>query len=54
MPPKRHVIQQEELQVEGLTDEAAIAETESYLKSIAIGMGIDDLQIKHMKLKGNM
>jgi spoIIIJ-associated protein len=42
------VIQQEELQVEGLTGEAAIAETESYLKSIAVGMGIDDLQIKHI------
>ena len=48
MPPKKHVIQQEELQVEGLTGEAAIAETESYLKSIAVGMGIDDLQIKHI------
>ena len=37
----------EEVQIEGLSDETAIEETEHYLKKIAIGMGIDDIQISH-------
>lgn len=40
-------VEKEEVQVEGLSDETAIAETEHYLKMIAIGMGIDDIQISH-------
>ena len=38
---------QEEIQIEGLSDETAIEETEHYLKMVATGMGIDDLQISH-------
>lgn len=40
-------VEKEEVQIEGLSDETAIAETEHYLKMIAIGMGIDDIQISH-------
>ena len=41
------VAQQEEVQVEGLSDEAAILETEQYLRMVADGMGISDLQVSH-------
>ena len=41
----------EEVQIEGLSDETAIEETENYLKMIAIGMGVDDIQISH-EIKG--
>ncbi|MBO0587562.1 RNA-binding cell elongation regulator Jag/EloR [Sporosarcina sp. E16_8] len=44
-------VEKEEVQVEGLSDETAIEETEHYLKMIAIGMGIDDIQISH-EIKG--
>jgi len=37
----------EEVQIDGLSDETAIEETENYLKMIAIGMGVDDIQISH-------
>jgi spoIIIJ-associated protein len=37
----------EGVQIEGLSDETAIKETEHYLKSIATAMGIDDIQISH-------
>ncbi|MBO0601798.1 protein jag [Sporosarcina sp. E16_3] len=40
-------VEKEEVQIEGLSDETAIGETEHYLKMIAIGMGIDDIQISH-------
>ena len=40
-------VEKEEVQIEGLSDETAIQETEHYLKMIAIGMGIDDIQINH-------
>ncbi len=40
-------VEKEEVQIEGLSDETAIEETEHYLKMIAIGMGIDDIQISH-------
>lgn len=41
------VAQQEEVRVEGLSDEAAILETEQYLRMVAEGMGISDLQVSH-------
>ncbi|MCG7335104.1 protein jag [Sporosarcina sp. ACRSM] len=44
--PDETVVEREELQVEGLSDEAAIQETANYLQGIATGMGIDDLQIQ--------
>ncbi|MBE1556521.1 RNA-binding cell elongation regulator Jag/EloR [Sporosarcina limicola] len=40
-------VKQEEVCVEGLSDEVAIEDTEQYLKSVAVGMGIDDLQVSH-------
>lgn len=45
--PEQTVVKREELQVEGLSDEAAIGETVNYLRNIAMGMGIDDLKVKH-------
>ncbi|MEK4405620.1 RNA-binding cell elongation regulator Jag/EloR [Sporosarcina psychrophila] len=44
-------VEKEEVQIEGLSDETAIEETEHYLKMIAIGMGVDDIQISH-EIKG--
>lgn len=44
-------VEKEEVQIEGLSDETAIEETENYLKMIAIGMGVDDIQISH-EIKG--
>jgi spoIIIJ-associated protein len=41
------VVEKEEVRVEGLSDDTAIEETEHYLKMVATGMGIDDLQISH-------
>ncbi len=41
------LVEKEKVQIEGLSDETAIEETEHYLKMIAIGMGIDDIQISH-------
>ena len=46
--PEQNVVEQEIPQVEGLSDEAAIMETANYLQTIAIGMGIDDLKVKHI------
>ena len=40
-------VEKEEVQIEGLSDETAIEETEHYLKMVAKEMGIDDLQITH-------
>ena len=40
-------VEKEEVQIEGFSDETAIEETENYLKMIAIGMGVDDIQISH-------
>lgn len=40
-------LEKEEVRIEGLSDETAIEETEHYLKMVASGMGIDDLQISH-------
>ncbi len=39
---------QEEVSVEGLSDEAAIVETADYLKQVALGMGIEDIQVSHV------
>ena len=47
MNPLKPPVEIEEVQIEGLSDETAIEETENYLKMIAIGMGIDDIQISH-------
>ena len=44
-------VEKEEVRIEGLSDETAIEETENYLKMIAIGMGVDDIQISH-EIKG--
>ncbi|QNK88203.1 protein jag [Sporosarcina sp. resist] len=44
-------VEKEEVQIEGLSDQTAIEETENYLKMIAIGMGVDDIQISH-EIKG--
>ncbi|KAA0948844.1 protein jag [Sporosarcina sp. ANT_H38] len=41
------LVENEEIQIEGLSDEVAIAETEHYLKMIATNMGIDDIKISH-------
>jgi len=40
-------VEKEQVQIEGLSDQTAIEETENYLKMIATGMGIDDLRISH-------
>lgn len=40
-------VEKEEVRIEGLSDETAIEETANYLKMIAIGMGVDDIQISH-------
>ncbi len=41
------IVEKEEVKVEGLSDEAAIEETQRYLAMVATEMGIDDLQISH-------
>ncbi len=45
--PEEAVVEREELQAEGLSDEAAIHETVNYIQAIATEMGIDDLQLQH-------
>ncbi|HJF31728.1 MAG TPA: protein jag [Sporosarcina psychrophila] len=46
-PVSESALEKEEVRIEGLSDETAIEETEHYLKMVASGMGIDDLQISH-------
>ncbi|WP_318616530.1 RNA-binding cell elongation regulator Jag/EloR [Sporosarcina sp. YIM B06819] len=41
------VAPQQQVPVEELSAEAAIKETENYLQQIAIGMGIEDIQVSH-------
>ena len=40
-------MEKEKVQIEELSDESAIEETKNYLKMIAIGMGVDDIQISY-------